>query len=213
MIGALKGTVAAIDEDMALIDVGGVGYEIHAHSRLLSRLAIGEAAQLSIETYVREDALKLFAFETGDERRAFRLLQTVQGVGAKHALAILNVLAPDDLYDAVAAEDIAALSQANGVGRKLAQRLATELQSKLGALAPASGAAFAQQARTQSTSVGGTVQNSTGVIADAVSALVNLGYDGVAARRAVKAAHGAAHGAGQASVEALIKAGLKELAG
>ena len=151
----------------------------------------------------------MFSFETGDERRAFRLLLTVQGVGAKHALAILNVLAPDDLYDAVAAEDIAALSQANGVGRKLAQRLATELQSKLGALAPASGAAFAQQARTQSTSVGGTVQNSTGVIADAVSAHVNLGYDGVAARRAVKAAHGA----GQASVEALIKAGLKELAG
>ena len=203
MIGRLKGIVAAIDVDTALIDVNGVGYEVHAHARLLSHLALGDATSLSIETIVREDLIRLYGFENEGERRAFRLLQSVQGVGAKHALAILQVLPPDDLYDSIAAEDLTALSRAHGVGRKLAQRIATELQSKLGGLAAASGAALtviARKAETQAATPR----------ADAVSALAHLGYDGVEARRAVNlAAENAGDGA---AVEDLIKRALKELA-
>ncbi|MEO0398164.1 MAG: Holliday junction branch migration protein RuvA [Pseudomonadota bacterium] len=210
MIGRLRGTVAALDADTLLIDVGGVGYEAHAHSRMLSRLAVGEAATLSIETIVREDMIRLYAFEDEAERRSFRLLQSVQGVGAKHALAILQVLPPVDLYDAVAAEDVTALSRAQGVGKKIAQRIAVELQSKLGALAPAaSGGVFNTVAATIASD--GAEPKTPGATADAVSALANLGYDGVEARRAVKRA-AANDPAAEGSVEMLIKAALKELA-
>lgn len=201
MIGRLKGTVAAIDTDTALIDVMGVGYEVHAHARLLSHLAFGEAATLSIETIVREDLIRLYGFENEAERRAFRLLTGVQGVGAKHALAVLQVLPPDELYDAIAAEDVTALARAHGVGRKLAQRIAAELQSKLGTLASAGGAAL----KTVAKKMGAGGAGETSARADAVSALVNLGYDGVEARRAVNAA-------GEGDVADLIKRALKELA-
>ena len=207
MIGRLKGKIAAIDEDTALIDVQGVGYETHAHSRLLGRMQIGDDITVSIETIVREDLIRLYAFETEAERRAFRLLQSVQGVGARHALSILQVLPPADLYDAIAAEDVTALSRANGVGKKIAQRVAVELQSKLGALAPTpSGGAFKVEARAQQTAA---ASNVNAALADAVSALVNLGYDSIEARRAVKRASDEDESAG---VEDLIKAGLKELA-
>ncbi|MFN3960382.1 MAG: Holliday junction branch migration protein RuvA [Parvularculaceae bacterium] len=201
MIGRLKGTVVAIDADAALIDVMGVGYEVHAHGRLLSHLAFGEAATLSIETIVREDLIRLYGFENEAERRAFRLLTSVQGVGAKHALAVLQVLPPDDLYDAIAAEDVTSLARAHGVGKKLAQRIASELQSKLGALAGAQGPALKVVARKMAA---GEAPGSNAK-ADAVSALVNLGYDGVEARRAVNAA-------GEGDVADLIKRALKELA-
>lgn len=205
MIGRLKGTVAAIDEDCAVIDVGGVGYEVYAHARLLQHLAVGEAAMLSIETIVREDLIRLYGFASEAERRAFRLLQTVQGVGARHALALLQALPPDDLYDAISAEDVAALARAHGVGKKLAQRIAAELAPKVGALA-ASGAVLKIAAREMAAPAKATA----GARADAVSALAHLGYDGVEARRAVAAA---AQGLGdQAGVEALIKGALKELA-
>jgi Holliday junction DNA helicase RuvA len=205
MIGRLKGIIAAIDADTAIIDVGGVGYEVHAHARTLGRLGIGESATLSIETLVREDLIRLYAFETEGERHAFRLLQGVQGVGARHALAILQVLPPADLYDAIAAEDVTALARAHGVGKKLAQRVATELQSKLGAIAGASGTPLTVAARKTAAASG-----STGAKADAVSALTHLGYDGVDARRAVAAA---AQDAGdEPVVQDLIKRALKELA-
>jgi Holliday junction DNA helicase RuvA len=203
MIGRLKGTVAAIDVDSALIDVAGVGYDVHAHARLLSHLAVGEAATLSIETIVREDLIRLYGFENEGERRAFRLLTGISGVGAKHALAVLQVLPPDDLYDAVMAEDVTAIARAHGVGKKLAQRIASELQSKLGSLAGASGAALKVVARKMA----GGEPEETGARAraDAVSALINLGYDGVEARRAVNAA-------GDGDVGDIIKRALKELA-
>ncbi|OFX02604.1 MAG: Holliday junction DNA helicase RuvA [Alphaproteobacteria bacterium RIFCSPHIGHO2_12_FULL_63_12] len=204
MIGRLKGTIAAIDVDTALIDVAGVGYEVHAHARLLSHLAVGEAATLSIETIVREDLIRLYGFENEGERRAFRLLTGVSGVGARHALSVLQVLPPDDLYDAIAAEDVTSIARAHGVGKKLAQRIATELQSKLGSLAGASGAGLKVVAR-QMAAGGGSVETGARAKADAVSALVNLGYDGIEARRAVNAV-------GDGEVADIIKRALKELA-
>jgi Holliday junction DNA helicase RuvA len=201
MIGRLKGTIAAIDVDTALIDVMGVGYEVHAHARLLGELGLGEEATLSIETIVREDLIRLYGFANEAERRAFRLLQSVQGVGARHALSVLQVLPPDDLYDAIAAEDATAIARAHGVGKKLAQRIIVELQSKIGAIAAQGGATLKIVARRMAAG------DDTGASAkaDAVSALVNLGYDGVEARRAVA-------GAGDGDVAELIKRALKELA-
>jgi len=216
MIGRLKGTVESIDIETAIIDVNGVGYEVHGHSRLLQHLAPGEGAELSIETLVREDLIRLYGFENEGERQAFRLLQSVQGVGAKHALAILQVLPPADLYDAVAAEDMASISRAHGVGKKIAQRIATELQSKLGALAGATasdgkgaGAGMAIAARGAPAAKDQNGHDGR-VKADAVSALANLGYDGIDAHRAVA---GAVQALGvEARVEELIKTALKELA-
>lgn len=204
MIGRLKGEIVGIDVDTAIIDVGGVGYEIYAHARTLQDLAIGETATLSIETLVREDMIRLYGFASEAEREAFRLLQSVQGVGARHALAMLQVLPPDDLYDAIAAEDVGSLSRAHGVGKKLAQRIATELASKVGGIAVKSGAKLKFVARQMAAGAAPDAR------ADAVSALSNLGYDGVEARRAVGAA-AASLGDG-AAVEALIKGALKELA-
>jgi Holliday junction DNA helicase RuvA len=207
MIGRLKGVVAAIETDTAIIDVGGVGYEVHAHARLLGRLGLAEPATLAIETLVREDLIRLYAFESEAERAAFRLLQSVQGVGAKHALSILQVLPTDDLYDAIAAEDVTALSRAHGVGRKLAQRIATELASKVGGI-PRSGSVLQVAARRKA--AGEADKPAAAARADAVSALANLGYDGVEARRAVAAA--ATEMSEAASVGDLVKRALKELA-
>lgn len=205
MIGRLKGVVAAIGTETAVIDVGGVGYEVHGHARLLGRLGVGDAATLSIETIVREDLIRLYAFEGEAERSAFRLLQSVQGVGARHALAVLQVLAPGDLYDAIAAEDVASLARAHGVGKKLAQRIAAELASKIGGIAR-SGAVLSVAARKGAAASAGA----NAARADAVSALSNLGYDGVEARRAVGAAAGDL--AEDASVGDIVKRALRELA-
>lgn len=206
MIGRLRGTVAALTEESVLIDVGGVGYDVLGHGRFLSRLAIGEMSIIAIETIVREDFIRLYGFENEHERQAFRVLQSVQGVGAKHALAILQVLPPEDLYDAIAGEDLTALSRAHGVGKRLAQRVATELQTKLGNLASgAGGASLTVEARKTA-----VARAPTGAKAEAVSALANLGYDGVDARKAV--AHAAEMAGDGARVEALIKGALKELA-
>jgi Holliday junction DNA helicase RuvA len=206
MIGRLRGTVAALETDSAVIDVAGVGYEVYGHARLLGRLAIGEAATLAIETIVREDLIRLYAFENEAERAAFRLLQSVQGVGARHALSVLQVLPPDDLYDAVAAEDVTTISRAHGVGRKLAQRIATELSSKVGGIAR-SGAILTVAARKKAGDPG---SGAAAMRADAVSALANLGYDGVDARRAVGLA--AQDLSETAEVGDLVKRALKELA-
>ncbi len=205
MIGRLKGSVVALGEETLLIDVLGVGYEAYAAPRLLQALSVGETATLAIETVVREDMIRLYGFENEAERRCFRLLQSVQGVGAKHALAILQALKPSEIYDAVAAEDLTAICRAHGVGKKLAQRIATELQSKVGAIA-AAGETFTVAARKKVAAE--PSDPALSAKADAVSALSNLGYDGVEARRAVAQAAEALDSPG---VEALIKAALKEL--
>ncbi|MGB3390478.1 MAG: Holliday junction branch migration protein RuvA, partial [Pseudaminobacter sp.] len=142
MIGKLKGTVDEIGEDYCVVDVHGVGYVAHCSTRTLAALPdAGEAVTLFIETYVREDMIRLYGFQTTLEREWFRLLQNnVQGVGAKVALAVLSTLPPADLANAIALRDIAMVSRAPGVGKKVAERIVTELKNKAPALAgPATG--------------------------------------------------------------------------
>ena len=205
MIAKLRGLIDAVGDDWAVIDVGGVGYLVACSARTLARLPRpGEAAALLVETHVREDAILLFGFLDGGEREWFRLLTTVQGVGAKVALAILSVLAPEQLVLALAAKDKTELTRASGVGPKLAARIVAELEGKAGRvpLSPGLAAAGAEP--------GGTGVAGGGAVADAVSALVNLGYRRIEAHGAVVAAARALGEGGEAP--ALIRAGLKELA-
>jgi len=196
MIAKLRGAVDAIGEDTVVIDVNGVGYLVHASSRTLSQLpAVGQTVSLFIETQVREDAITLFGFAKSEEQRWFRLLTTVQGVGAKVALSILTALSPAELSAAVAHQDKTALARANGVGPKLAQRIVIELKDKVGAILPDFEVAPAVAAAPGS------------ALADAVSALVNLGYRPAEASAAVSAARAKV---GEAGLDDLIKAALKE---
>jgi Holliday junction DNA helicase RuvA len=200
MIASLAGIVELVGAESVVVDVGGVGYLVFAASRTLARLpARGEPVRLLIETHVREDHIHLYGFADDAERDWFRLLTTVQGVGAKTALALLSALAPDALTAAVLAQDKAALTQAAGVGRKLAQRIVIELREKVGSVALGPAAA-ADDAAAPGNAVAG----------DAVSALVNLGYPRTDAFAAVSAAARALGSA--ARLDALLKASLKELA-
>ncbi len=202
MIGSLQGIVGALGEDAALIEVGGVGYLVQAGSRTLSRLQVGAPARLFIETHVREDAIRLFGFSSEDERAWFAHLQTIPGVGAKVALAIIDILTIEELVDAVALQDKAAVSRANGVGPKLAQRIVQELSTKQG---PKSflpiGAITAPRAAS--------APGAGGSRAEAVSALVNLGIDQSSAARAVSSAAKTIDG--DAPAPELIRAALKEV--
>ena len=135
MIAKLTGLIDSTANDRAVVDVGGVGYLVLCSARTLAGLGPGEETVLHIETHVREDHINLYGFTDEGERAWFRLLITVQGVGARHALAILGVISPDELALAIAAEDKATISRANGVGPKLAQRIASELRDKIGDLA------------------------------------------------------------------------------
>ena len=205
MIGKLKGTLDEIDEDHCTVDVHGVGYVAYCSARTLAQLpASGEAVTLFIETYVREDMIRLYGFRSSLERDWFRLLMgNVQGVGAKVALAILSTLAPADLANAIALRDIATVSRAPGVGKKVAERIVTELKNKAPAFAGAA-----------SDTIGLKQERGEGVaaapVADAVSALVNLGYSRDMAANAISAALKTA-GEGADSSK-LIRLGLKELA-
>ena len=204
MIGKLKGIVDEIGEDHCIIDVGGVGYVAYCPTRTLSALGgAGEPASLFIETYVREDMIRLYGFGSHLEREWFRLLQGVQGVGAKVSLAVLSTLSPSDLANAVALRDIAMISRAPGVGKKVAERIVTELKSKAPAFAgEASGTIGLKQELGEGAA--------PAPIADAVSALTNLGYSRDVAANAVAAAlKEAGEGADSAK---LIRLGLKELA-
>jgi Holliday junction DNA helicase RuvA len=204
MIALLNGAIDSTGDNYAVVDVGGVGYLVFASRRTLERLpARGSAVRLLIETHVREDHIHLYGFLDGAERAWFRLLTTVQGVGAKVALAVLSVLPPEELVHAIAAQDKHAIARADGVGPKLAARIASELKDKAGdiALGPAAfnGAGAAAL----------SVAAERGPAADAVSALVNLGYRRAEAFGAV--AHATSRLGTDAPLESLIKAGLKEL--
>ena len=205
MIGKLKGVVDSLGDDWVIVDVGGVGYQVHCSSRTLGRVPEpGSPVTLAIETHVREAEIKLFGFETDIEREWFRLLQNVQGVGARVALAILSVLAPGDLASAIALQDRVAVSRAPGVGPKVAGRIVAELKDKAPRLSTAAPEIAAMEAAIGEGAAGSAVT-------DAVSALQNLGYSGQQASAAVAAAvREAGDGADSAK---LIRLGLRELAG
>ncbi len=204
MIGKLKGTVDSYGEDFVVVDVHGVGYVVHCSAKTLTALpSPGEAAVLSIETVVREDMIRLFGFRSDAEREWFRLLQTVQGVGAKVALAILSVLDPGGVATAIGTQDKAAIGRAPGVGPKLAARIVAELKDK----APVFGVVDPGLARLVEDVA---EKRAAGPVQDAVSALVNLGWPQAQAATAVAAALAKA-GDGVAT-SALIRLALKELA-
>ena len=200
MIARLTGKIEPLGEDRVVVDVGGVGYLVFCSGRTLAQLpADGSTVQLHIETHVREDHIHLYGFADAGELEWFRLLTTVQGVGARVALAILTALRPDELLQAVAAADKAAVSRANGVGPKLAGRIVTELKDKVGGIALGAAAAIRVTGAPAA----------AGVDEDAVSALVNLGYGRSEAFGAVARAGGRL-GQG-APLGDLIRAGLEEL--
>jgi Holliday junction DNA helicase RuvA len=197
MIARLSGKLAEATADSAVVDVSGVGYLVLASSRTLDALGpIGGEVLLLTELQVREDSMTLFAFGTAGEREAFRALTSVQGVGGRVALAILSVLGPDDLSRAVSTGDKAMIARANGVGPKLAARIANELAGKLGAPCLAGAA--------------GTPAPRAGAAADALSALGNLGFKPAEASAAVAAAQEEL--GGEAGLDALVRMALRKAA-
>ncbi|MFM9942317.1 MAG: Holliday junction branch migration protein RuvA [Hyphomicrobiaceae bacterium] len=206
MIGKLKGKVDAIGEAHAIIDVNGVGYEVQCSSRTLRSMQAGDAVSLTIDTHVREDAIRLFGFSSEVERSWFRTLQTIQGVGAKVALAVLGTIAPQDLANAIALGNWAVVEQAQGVGKKLAQRIVMELKDKAPALTVAG--------LNVPVIKGGTLppgqSPASNAAAEAMSALNNLGYNPAQASAAVAVAMKEL--GDEADTAKLIRRGLKELA-
>ena len=197
MIAKLTGRVEGLEDGRCVLDVNGVGYLVHASTRTLAALPAGGTASLLIETHVREDAILLYGFAEAAEREWFRLLTTVQGVGAKVALGVLSALSPRDLIAAIQAGDRAALTRAPGVGAKLAIRLLTELREKAGAMP--TGVGFSP-----------ILPPPGDAASDALSALLNLGYRRPEAQAAVARA---AERLGQAAaLDALIRDSLKDLA-
>jgi Holliday junction DNA helicase RuvA len=197
MLSRLTGTLAETSADGAVIDVGGVGYQILASARTLDALGpIGSDVIILTELQVREDGWTLFGFGTAGERETFRILTSVQGVGGRVALAILSTFTPDDLARAVSSGDKAMIARANGVGPKLAARIANELQGKLGApgLAGAAGSPLPRQ----------------GAAADALSALANLGFKPAEASSAVAAANEEL--GPDATLDALVRLALRKAA-
>jgi len=206
MIAQLKGRIVAQDLSYLVLDVAGVGYQVFASGRSLSQLGgIGAEVSILTELVVREDAMTLYGFAHEAERAAFRLLQTVQGVGAKAALSILTILEPDQLAQAILAGDKAMVARADGIGPKLAQRVVNELAQKTAILA-GSGLASGQMA--QGTGEGAQDSGQNGVMQDALSALVNLGYSRSEAFTALQKSQG---GADASDISGLIASALKHL--
>ena len=204
MIGKLKGVIDSYGEEFVILDVHGVGYVVHCSTRTLQGLPQpGEAAVLSIETHVREDAIRLFGFASDMEREWFKVLLTVQGVGTKVALAILSTLTPGDLANAIALKDKGAVARSPGVGPKLAERIVNELKGK----GPSFGSVDPAVVRLSDALDDRRVPQP---VADAISALVNLGYGQPQASAAVAAALRIAGEDAEAGV--LIRQGLRELA-
>jgi Holliday junction DNA helicase RuvA len=204
MIGKLRGKVDAVGESFLVVDVNGVGYEVQASARTLRNLKPGDDVSLTIDTHVREDAIRLFGFQSEVERSWFRTLQTIQGVGAKVALGVLGTLSPSDLASAIALQNWAALEQAPGVGKKLAQRIVAELKDKAPALTLAGVGAPAAGTGNGAASAQGQAA------AEAVSAMTNLGYNPAQAAQAVAVASNEL--GREAETAKLIRRALKELA-
>jgi Holliday junction DNA helicase RuvA len=203
MIGKLKGLVDSFGDDWVLIDCNGVCYEAFCSGKTLQALPrVGEAAVVFIETIVREDLIRLYGFASQSEKAWFNLLMTVQGVGARVALSILSVLSPSELSSAIALQDKAMIGRANGVGPKLAVRLVTELKGKV----PDGGGIDAGTLGLQA-ALGEGIAPST--VADAVSALTNLGYSSAQASAAL--ARIVARDGDGMPTEKLIRLGLREL--
>jgi Holliday junction DNA helicase RuvA len=204
MIGKLRGIVDSYGDDWVIIDVGGVGYHVYCSVRTLQSLpSVGQTATLAIETYVREDAIRLYGFGSDLEREWFRLLMMVQGVGTRVALAILGVLKPGDLANAIALQDKATLARAPGVGKKVAERIASELKDKAPAYSSADPLVVGLQSELAE-------NRAPHAVSEAVSALVNLGYAQLQASTAIASA---SRQAGEdADTETLIRLGLKEVA-
>jgi Holliday junction DNA helicase RuvA len=197
VIAHLNGRLAATGADHAVIDVNGVGYLVGASAKTLEKLgAVGDAVTVHTEMLVAEDFIRLMGFATADERDWFKLLTHVQGVGAKVALAILSILTPDEVRTAVARADSAMIARANGVGPKLAQRIVNELKDKAGGMALGG--------------AGGAPVAAGSAAADAVSALLNLGFKPAEASNAVSAASDEL-GAG-ATLDALVRLALRKAA-
>lgn len=167
MIGRLKGIVDAVEDDHLIVDVGGVGYLVFCSSKTLHACAPGAAASLFIETHVREDHIHLYGFASVSEQKWFKILTNVQGVGAKLALVLLSAFSPNELTQAIAAQDKTFLTRASGVGPKLALRLVTELKDKVGV--------FVAEAPVEKGQRSKVIGHRDGVKDDAISALTNLG--------------------------------------
>jgi Holliday junction DNA helicase RuvA len=208
MIGMLTGTALVVGTGEAIIDVGGVGYLVQCGSRTLARLSVGEAATLHVETHVRETAITLYGFAEEEDRAWFVRLQSVQKVGPKAALSILDTLTPAEILSAASLEDKTAFSRANGVGPSLAGRITVELAGK----APPVGRGFTAGLPPHSASVSSAElvdSSQMGLNKDAVSALLNLGIGQSEALRAVASA--AKNADTELDLNALVKAALKEL--
>ncbi len=202
MIGKLKGRIEQLDEDGLLLDVNGVGYVVFLSGRSASALGnIGEAASLLIDTHVREDHIHLYGFVTAEEQQWFRLLTTVQGVGAKMALALLSSFSPTELQQAILAKDAKILTRASGVGPKLGERIVTELKNKA---AKVTGTFTPVITKGNQSSPAPDNDNEA-----AISALVNLGYGRSEAFAAVSLVR---QKQPEAALDDLIRFGLKELA-
>lgn len=219
MIAKLRGITDTIGEDYCIIDVNGVGYLVFASAKTLARLKIGEAASILTETVVREDSISLYGFFSALEKEWFLTLTKVQGVGAKVCLSILSALSPNQLAQAVSAQDKASFTRANGVGPKLAARIVTELKDKIVTIPVAAAATTAELAKELDMDANGETQNyedgltaraeDPGAMEDALSALVNLGYQRLEAYRIVNKVlieHP------EADVSELIRLSLKEFA-
>jgi len=204
MIGKLTGRIDSLAPDHAIIDVGGVGYVVYCPASTLARLTVGTTASLAVETKVSDDAIRLYGFLAADEREWFRLLQNVQGVGARVALSILSVLKISELERAIVLGDKAVVGRAQGVGPKLAMRIVTELKDKVPALALQRIAESGERAGLQAPRP---------VESDAIAALVKLGYSQMAAGEAVaRASQGIGPNADALPLEALIRESLRQLA-
>tara|TARA_Y100000588_G_scaffold317098_1_gene345965 strand:- start:593 stop:1198 length:606 start_codon:yes stop_codon:yes gene_type:complete len=200
MIGKLTGRLDAVSDNGAIIDVGGVGYSVFTSSRTMSQLgSIGEVVTVLVETHVREDHIHLYAFYSDDEKRWFQTLQTVQGVGSKAALAILSALTSEDIMNSLLSEDKTMFVRADGVGQKLATRIVSELKDKVAGF-------FVGNVNNIET----TTSPDNSLIADAISAMVNLGFSRFEAQKAVSKASN--YKANIETLDKLIAATLKELA-